>query len=57
MMHGGEEECIQDFGGKARRRDITRKVDIMLRGILGKWYGVLWVELIWLRIRTSGGLS
>jgi hypothetical protein len=19
-MHGGEEECIQDFGGKARRK-------------------------------------
>jgi hypothetical protein len=24
-MNGGEEECIQGFGGKARRKEITRK--------------------------------
>jgi hypothetical protein len=23
---GGEEECIQDIGGKARRKETTRKV-------------------------------
>jgi hypothetical protein len=24
-MYGGEEECIYDFGGKARRKETTRK--------------------------------
>jgi hypothetical protein len=24
-MHGGEEECIKDFGGKARRNKTSRK--------------------------------
>jgi hypothetical protein len=24
-MHGEEEECIQDFGGKARWKETTRK--------------------------------
>jgi hypothetical protein len=24
-VNGGEEECIQDFGGKARRKVTTRK--------------------------------
>jgi hypothetical protein len=24
-MYGKEEECIEDFGGKARRKDTTRK--------------------------------
>jgi hypothetical protein len=24
--NGGEEECIQDFGGKARRKETTRKI-------------------------------
>jgi hypothetical protein len=23
---GGEEACIQDFGGKARRKETTRKI-------------------------------
>jgi hypothetical protein len=23
--NGGEEECIEDIGGKARRKEITRK--------------------------------
>jgi hypothetical protein len=24
-MHGGKEKYIKDFGGKARRKDITKK--------------------------------
>jgi hypothetical protein len=24
--HGGKEECIQDFGGKARMKETTRKI-------------------------------
>jgi hypothetical protein len=24
-MNGGEEECIQDIGGKARKKEATRK--------------------------------
>jgi hypothetical protein len=34
-----------DVGGK-----------MILRWILEKWDGVVWTELIWLRIGTSGGL-
>jgi hypothetical protein len=26
--HGGEEECIQDIGGEARRKETTRKTKI-----------------------------
>jgi hypothetical protein len=25
ITNGGEEECIEDFGGKAGRKEITRK--------------------------------
>jgi hypothetical protein len=24
-MHGGEDKCINDFGGKAKRKEIARK--------------------------------
>jgi hypothetical protein len=59
-MHGREEECIQDFGGKARRKETTSKTDVGERKIL-KWIleeqdGVAWTGFIWLRIGTSGGL-
>jgi hypothetical protein len=30
-MHGGEEDCIEDFGGKARRRETTRKTWWLLK--------------------------
>jgi hypothetical protein len=30
-MGGREEECIQDFGGKARRRETTMKWDANIR--------------------------
>jgi hypothetical protein len=55
-MHGGEVECIQDFGGKARMKETTRarhrgdniKIDL-------REDGAVWTGLIWLRIGTSGG--
>jgi hypothetical protein len=34
--------------------DVGRR--IMLKLILEKWDGVLWLGLIWLRIGSSGGL-
>jgi hypothetical protein len=34
--HGGEEECIQGFGGKARMKETTKKADVDWRIIL-KW--------------------
>jgi hypothetical protein len=33
--HGGEEECIQGFGGKARRKEINRK-RIIPQEVLGR---------------------
>jgi hypothetical protein len=26
--HGEEDECIQDFGGKAKRKETTRKIEM-----------------------------
>jgi hypothetical protein len=57
-MNGGEGEFVQDFDGKTRRKEITRKtwwgdnIEIDLREI--EW-GV-WTGSIWLRIETSGWL-
>jgi hypothetical protein len=46
-MNGDEEECIQNFGGKARRKETTRKtltwVGIILRLTLEKYDGVVWI--------------
>jgi hypothetical protein len=45
--HVEEEECIQGFGGKNRRKDTTRDLDVggktILRRILEKWDGVVWM--------------
>jgi hypothetical protein len=56
ITNGGEEECIQDIGGKGmrllerpKRSWMYNKLD--LREI--EW--AVWTELIWLRIGTSGG--
>jgi hypothetical protein len=35
-MHSREEECIQDFGGKARRKDLDVGGRIILKWILEK---------------------
>jgi hypothetical protein len=58
--HWEEEKCIQGFGGKARRKETTRKTDvggrIILKWVLEKWDGVVWTGFIWLKIGASGGL-
>jgi hypothetical protein len=51
--------CIQVFGGKDRRdhwEDINMGGRIILKWILEQYDGLLWIELICLRIRTSGGI-
>jgi hypothetical protein len=44
---GGEEECIQDFGGKSRRKEISRwehNIKIDLREIV--WGVMNWINLV-----------
>jgi hypothetical protein len=56
--HGGEKECIEDFGGKARRdhyEDLDVGGRIILKWILERQDEMVWTGLIWLRIGTSGG--
>jgi hypothetical protein len=61
-MHGGEEECIYDFVGKARWKETTRKTYLDVGGrIILKWFlekldGVVWTVFTWLRMENSGGL-
>jgi hypothetical protein len=47
-----------DFGGKARRKETTRKTDvhgmIIIKWILERQDGVVRTGLMWLRIGTSG---
>jgi hypothetical protein len=62
MLHEwGEEECIHDIGGIARRKEPLERprhrwvdnIKMDLRGI--GWFGMdFW--FIWVRIGTSGGL-
>jgi hypothetical protein len=60
--NGGEEDCIWDIGGKARRKETTGKtrhrwvVNIKMNLREKGWDGVVWIGLIWLRIGTRGGL-
>jgi hypothetical protein len=49
--NGGEEECIQDIGGKTRMKETTRKnrsrwvdnIKMELREI--GWDGMVWIDL------------
>jgi hypothetical protein len=50
------EECIYDIGGKARRRNTTRKTKIILKRIIEAKECVVWIALLWIRMGTSGGL-
>jgi hypothetical protein len=57
----GEEKCTQGSGGKARRKETTRKTldvsgKIILTGTLQKQDWVVQTGFIWLRIGTIGGL-
>jgi hypothetical protein len=46
-MDGGEEECVQVIGRKARgKRPLERP----------RWDGVVWTGLVWLGIGASGKL-
>jgi hypothetical protein len=40
--HGKEKECIYGFGEKARRKENTRNIILILRWVLEKWDGVSW---------------
>jgi len=60
-MYGGQERCIQSFGGETlRKRDHVGDpgIDgrIISNRIFKKWDGGAWTGLIWLRIGTGGGL-
>ena len=57
---GGEENCIQGFGGETRVRDHFEDPGengmIILRWIYTKWHGGgAWSGLIWLRVGRDGG--
>jgi hypothetical protein len=47
------------FCGKVRRKDITRKTDIggtvILKWILERQDGAVWIGLMWLKTGTSAG--
>jgi hypothetical protein len=52
---GGEERCIQGFGGERDHLEYPG-IDgrIKLRWIFKKWDWEAWTGLIWLRIGTGG---
>jgi len=57
----GEMEMRTQFlSGSLKGRDHSEDLGIdgkiILECILGEWCGKVWTVLIWLRIRTSGGL-
>ena len=56
--YGGEEGCIEYFGGNPRERGTFEDpvVDgrIILRWSCKKWDVGAWIGSIWLRIRTDG---
>jgi len=58
--YGGEERCIQGFGGgNMREGDHLGEPDvdgrIILRSIFSMWEVGAWTGLTWLRIGTGGG--
>jgi hypothetical protein len=58
--YGGEESCVQGFGGEARGKMTTwksRGIDgrLILKWIFRKWEVVVWTGSSWLRIGTGGG--
>jgi hypothetical protein len=52
----GEKKYIYVIGGKARRKEVTRKTKIDSIKMDLRENKVVWTELVWLRIGTSGGL-
>jgi hypothetical protein len=64
--HGGDQKFIQNVGNNSWRKDVTRKTGasrrIILKRILEKWFGRLWIVLIWsrtmkFRVYKSSGIS
>jgi hypothetical protein len=58
--HGRGAKSVQGFGGKARRKETTRKTKAYMGGwdqneSYGDWLGV-WTGFDWLRIGTGGEL-
>jgi hypothetical protein len=57
--YGGQERHIHGFGGNPEERDHLKDpgVDgrIILQCIFRKWDVRVWIESIWLRIRTGDG--
>jgi hypothetical protein len=54
--YGGEERCIQGFGGERDRLgDPGVDGKIILRWIFRKWDVGVWTGSSWLRIGTGGG--
>jgi hypothetical protein len=60
MRPTGQIACVGSRGIHTRFWWETRKGNvggrIILKWILEKEDGIVWIELIWLRIRTNGGL-
>jgi hypothetical protein len=56
--HGRGEKIVQGFGGKARRKETTRKTKAEdgIRMDLTKIVLGVWIGFDWLRIGTAGGL-
>jgi len=54
-MYGGEERCIQGFGGETLEKENSEAQVVILRWILSKWDVGAWAGTIWIRIGIGGG--
>jgi hypothetical protein len=54
MAHGNMRNALKTFVGKLK--DLGLYGRITLEWILEKWSEKVWIGVIWLRIRASGGL-
>jgi hypothetical protein len=56
-IYGGQERCIQSFGGGNLKEieDLDADGRVILKSIFKKWDWEAGTELIWLRLRTGGG--
>jgi hypothetical protein len=44
-MNGRQEKCIYDVGGKARKKETTRKTNIKMDLRETGWSGMDWIDL------------
>jgi hypothetical protein len=59
--YGRQDRCVQDIGTgnlreKAHLENLGVDGKIILKWLFKKWDGELWTGLIWLRVKTSGGV-